>query len=373
MPDHIETTAIHAGMEPDNEFRSVVPPVYPSTIFEHPDSGLDHNAFSYTRHDNPNRSRLEKMLAQLEGGSEAAAFSSGMAASAAVFQALKPGDHVLGPLDLYHGTRSQLVRMAGEWNLECDFTDMTNIDAFAGSVRENTRLIWVETPSNPLLQIVDLEALARLAKEKNCMVCADNTWATPVLQRPLELGIDLVMHSTTKYLGGHSDLLGGAVIGISGSFFERIRNNQRMMGAVPSPFDCWMLQRSIHTLPYRMRGHCENAAKIAGYLAGHPRIETVYYPGLDSHPGHDIAARQMSGFGGMLSFLYRGDAKETLAVVGRSRLITRATSLGGVESTWEHRYSSEGPESPTPRNLVRLSVGLEHPDDLLEDLEQALG
>lgn len=370
---HIETKAIHAGMEPEKENRSVVPPIYSSTIFEHPESGLDHEAFSYTRHDNPNRSRLEKTLAALEGGTEAAAFSSGMAASAAVFQSFRPGDHIIGPLDLYHGTRSQLRIMADEWNLECDFVDMTEPAKVQNAIRNNTRLIWVETPSNPLLQIVDLKALSAIAGEHNCMICADNTWATPVLQQPLAMGADLVMHSTTKYLGGHSDLLGGVVIGRSGSFFERIRVNQRMMGAVPSPFDCWMLQRSIHTLPYRMKGHCSNAMMVAGYLANHPRIEAVFYPGLDEHTGHATAAAQMKGFGGMLSFLYKGNAESTLKVVGKSKLIIRATSLGGVESTWEHRFSSEGPQSPTPQNLVRLSVGLEHPDDILEDLEQALG
>lgn len=259
------------------------------------------------------------------------------------------------------------------WGLESSFIDMTSVETIEEHIRPNTRLIWIETPSNPLMRITDIRAVAELAKSRNLLTVADNTWPTPVNQLPLELGVDLVLHSTSKYFGGHSDILGGAVIAKKeDDFFERVRLNQKMGGAVPSPQDCWMLSRSTRTLAYRMRGHNEHAAKVAEFLTNHPKIADVYYPGLASHRGHEIAQKQMSGFGGMISFIVDGDQKESIEIVGRSKLIKRATSLGGVESTWEHRQSSEGEGSVTPENLIRISVGLEHPDDIIEDLEQAL-
>ncbi len=370
---HFETLAIHASMEPDPSTGAIAPPLYTSTIFEHPESGLDASRYNYTRADNPNRASLEELIARLENGETAAAFSSGVAAVHAIFQALKPGDHVLAPVDVYHGTRKLLNELMSDWGLTASYADMTNPKEVELAIRPETRLIWIETPSNPLLQITDIEVISALAHKNNIVVCVDNTWLTPVLQRPLDLGADIVMHSTTKYLGGHSDILGGAVISKNkDEFFRRIKSVQTMAGAVPSPFDCWLLGRSIRTLPYRMRAHNDNAMKIARFLESQPNVERVCYPGLESDPGHAIAKKQASGYGGMLSFFVKGDAERALKVVSRSRLIRRATSLGGVESTWEHRQSSEGQGSPTASNLIRLSVGLEHPDDLIFDIKQAL-
>lgn len=371
---HFETLAIHTGLATNkDENKSVIPPIYTSTIYEHPETGLDAEQFSYIRQDNPNRRQLEAVLVSLESGKLGMAFASGMAAITAVFQALKPGDHVIAPLDVYHGTRKLLAEFMSEWGLVCSFVDMREAGEIADAIKPKTKMIWIETPSNPMLQITDIEYVCRLAHEHDVKVCVDNTWMTPILQQPLKLGADLVMHSTTKYLGGHSDILGGAVVcSENDEFCQRIRSIQQLTGAVPSPFDSWMLQRSIRTLPYRMRAHCENARKIAQFLEGHPRVEAVYYPGLKRHEAHEIASRQMNDFGGMISFEYAGDEKNALKVVAKSKLITRATSLGGVESTWEHRKSSEGELSPTSPRLIRMSVGLEHPDDLIEDLAQAL-
>jgi len=259
------------------------------------------------------------------------------------------------------------------WNLEVDFIDMRKVENIESAIKKNTKLIWIETPSNPLLYITNIEETCALANEKGILTCIDNTWATPVNQLPLGLGADLVLHSTTKYFGGHSDILGGAVIAKArDDFFQRIAEVQKIVGAVPSPRDCWLLARSTKTLSYRMEGHNRNAAKIAEFLDDHLKVEKVFYPGLKSHPGHEIAKGQMRNFGGMISFLIQGEADDTLKVVAGSKLIKRATSLGGVETTWEHRRSSEGEGSETAENLIRISVGLEHPDDLLEDLEQAL-
>jgi len=248
------------------------------------------------------------------------------------------------------------------------------LDEVKSSLQENTQLVWLETPSNPRLLITDVVKVSELAKAKGAVVAVDNTWPTPYNMQPLQLGADISVHSTTKYLGGHSDILGGAVITKTHSdFFEKIRLVQKVQGAVPSPRDCWLLSRSIRTFPYRMRAHNENARKVATFLNDHPKVETVYYPGLESHQGHEIAKKQMNDFGGMISFLIEGGSKEAITIVGKSELIKAATSLGGIESIWEHRRSSEGEDSPTPENLIRLSVGLEHPDDIIADLEHALG
>ncbi len=369
-----ETLAIHTGMESDPTTGSVVPPLYSSTIFRHPPEGLNPDGFSYTRHDNPNRNRLEQLIARMEGASDCAVFSSGVAAATAIFQAMDPGDEVLAPEDVYHGNRLLLNDLMRRWGLYTNYVDMTDPEAVDSAITNRTRLIWVETPSNPLLHVTDIKAVCKVAaKYDDLQVCVDNTWLTPYLQQPLSHGADLVLHSTTKYLGGHSDLLGGAVISRPGNpFFERIQSIQHQAGAVPSPHDCWMLQRSIHTLPCRMEMHCSNALKVASFLEKHSKVEKVYYPGLQSSPYYNVSKKQARNFGGMLSFLYNGTSKETQKVVNQSRIIIPATSLGGVESTWEHRRSSEGPKSPTPDNLIRLSVGLEHPDDLLADIEQAL-
>jgi cystathionine gamma-synthase len=370
---NIETLAIHAGQDIDPATGSVIPPIYLSTTFERAEDGSFPHGYIYTRNGNPNRTMLERCLTALEGGADCAAFGSGLAAAMSVFQGLQPGDHVIMPDDAYHGV-SRLVReIMLPWGLSSSVVDMTNLDAVRAAVRPNTRLIWVETPSNPLLKVSDIAAIAAIAHAAGARCAVDNTWATPVLQRPLDLGADLVLHATTKYLGGHSDVLGGAVVvRISDAFFDRIRFIQGNGGAVPSPFDCWLVLRGIQTLAYRMRGHIANAGRVAQFLSEQPQIERVHYPGLESHTGHIVAARQMRGFGGMLSIEMRGGEAAAMRLAARVKLFTRATSLGGIESLLEHRASVEGPESRTPPSLLRLSIGLEHPDDLIADLAQAL-
>lgn len=370
---NFETIAIHGEVRQDTK-EGGEPVVYPrvdSTIFR---MSEDQEATPvYTRHANPNRSQLESILATLEQGETCAAFSSGMAASTAILQALNPGDHLLIPNDLYHGVRKLAVEIMASWNLEVSSVDMTKIEEVEKALRPNTKMVWAETPSNPMLEITDIKKVADLCKKHNLLLTVDNTWPSPVNMQPLKWGADLVMHSTSKYIGGHSDLLGGAVIAKSGQgIFEKIRDIQQSTGAVPSPGDCWLMLRSIRTLPWRMRGHNENAGKVAEFLTGHPRISEVYYPGLPDHPGHTTAKKQMAGFGGMISFLVTGSREETNRVFLASGLICPATSLGGVESLWEHRIRSEGPGSKTPDNLIRLSVGLEHSGDIISDIDQAL-
>ncbi len=369
----IETLAVHAGHVPDPATGAVSPPIVLSTTFARdPDLSLP-RGFLYARSDNPNRKALESALASLEGGAVALAFSSGMGASAAVFQSLAPGDHVVAPADAYYATGKLLREVLRPWGLDVSLVDLTDLRAVERAVTPRTRLVWVETPSNPTLAITDISRVAEIAHAAGALCACDNTWATPLLQRPLALGADIVMHATTKYLGGHSDVTGGAlVLKEDGELAARLRNLQALGGAVPSAFDCWLVHRGIRTLPHRMRGHCENAAAVARFLASHSSVETVHYPGLKTDPGHPVAKRQMSGFGGMLSFEVRGGAVPALAAVARVRLFTRATSLGGTESLIEHRASVEGPESRTPPGLLRCSIGLEHPDDLVEDLDQAL-
>ena len=370
---NLETLAIHAGQATDPATGAVVPPIVLSTTFERAEDGSFPHGYIYTRSGNPNRTALEQCLAALEGGADCAAFGSGLAAAMSIFQALAPGDHVIVPDDAYHGV-SRLVReIMAPWGLQASVVDMTDLAAVRAAVRPTTRLLWVETPSNPLLKISDIAALAQIAHAAGARCAVDNTWATPALQRPLDLGADLALHATTKYLGGHSDVLGGAIVAREqDTFFERVRFIQGNGGAVPSPFDCWLVLRGIRSLAYRMRGHVANAARVAAFLNEHPAIERVYYPGLASHPDHAVAARQMCGFGGMLSIEVRGGEPAAMALAARVKLFTRATSLGGVESLIEHRASVEGPESRTPPGLLRVSVGLEHPDDLVADLAQAL-
>lgn len=373
-PHHkVETLAVHAGLRIDPAAGAVAPPIVLSTTFERQPDGGYTDGYVYARSDNPNRRSLEACLAALEGGAAAAAFASGQAASAAIFQALAAGDHVILPDDIYFGSRRLVVDLLQRWRLEHTIVDMTDLDHVRASLRPNTRLIWVETPSNPLLKITDIAAVAQIAHHAGAICVCDNTWATPLGQRPLDWGADLVMHATTKYLGGHSDLLGGAVIARQDdAFFQRVRLAQTVGGAVPSAFDCWLLRRSIATLPYRMAGHNANAMQVARWLAQHPAIAVVHYPGLESHSGHQLAARQMLSFGGMLSVEVKGGASEAMAAAGQVRLFTRATSLGGVESLIEHRASVEGVFTNAPQSLLRLSIGLEHPQDLIDDLAQAL-
>jgi cystathionine gamma-synthase len=368
----IETIAIHAGNSIDEHNKAAIQPITLSTTFERGVDGDYPGGYIYSRADNPNRRSLENVIAKLEGAEEAAAFSSGNAAGGAVFQALGPGVHIIAPDDMYHGLRNQLLQVFNGI-IDVDFIDLSNLNAVKNSIKPHTKLIWIETPSNPLLKVCDIKAITELAAKHGIMVVCDNTFSTPMLQRPLELGCDLVMHSTTKYLGGHSDVIGGALATKENNdFWKKIKNVQVLSGAVPAPFDCYMTVRGIKTLPYRMRAHNDNAVQLANFLNSHELIEKVYYPGLKNHPGHEIAKKQMIAFGGMLSFLVKGGSEEARKVVNSVKVFTQATSLGGVESLIEHRASVEGPDTKTPQNLIRVSVGLENIDDLIEDLYQAL-
>jgi cystathionine gamma-synthase len=370
---HIETLAVHAGRRTDPATGAIVPPIYLSTTFERAPDGEYPLGYSYSREGNPNRQCLEECLAALEGGTEALAFSSGMAAVNALIQGLEPGDHIVAPDDAYYGLRKLMAEVFGKWPLEVSYADMADLNAVNAAVRPNTRLVWVETPSNPLLKIADLTAIAAIARRANAISVCDGTFATPVLQRPLEWGIDMVVHSTTKYIGGHSDVVGGALITKHQNYlFERARKSQQFGGAAPSPFDCWLILRGADTLPCRVRAQAESAGRIAAFLTSHPAVEAVHYPGLAAHPGHEIAARQMSAFGGMLSVQLRGTRERAMQAAASVRLFTRATSLGGTHSLIEHRASVEGPHTRTPQNLLRISVGLENAEDLIADLEQAL-
>ncbi len=367
-----ETLAVHAGRKPDSATGALTPPIYLSTTFERDIDGEYRKGYIYSRSGNPNRESLEICLAQLESGKSAAAFSSGSAAAMSIFQALSPGDHIIASDDLYHGTRN-LIRFFEKWNITSSFIDMTKISKVENELRKNTKLVWIETPTNPLLKIIDINKISSLVKKKNIKVVCDNTWATPILQSPLELGADLVLHATTKYIGGHSDVLGGAVISKKeDEFFQKVREIQKAGGAVPSPFECWLVLRGIQTLPIRIKAQSESALQVAKFLYSHKKVEQVYYPGLPSHPGHKIASAQMKLFGGMISFKVKGKMKEAMHAASKVKIFLRATSLGGPESLIEHRASVEGPDTKTPKNLLRISIGLEHPDDLIEDLSIAL-
>jgi cystathionine gamma-synthase len=368
----IETIAIHAGNHSDESSKAVIQPITMSTTFVREADGSFPAGYIYSRSSNPNRTSLENVLAKLEGGVDAAAFSSGNAAGMAVFQTLKPGTHIIGPDDMYHGLRNQIKTLFSDI-LEFDFVDINDSAVLTAHIKPNTRLIWVETPSNPLLKITDIKTIIATARKHNIRVVCDNTFATPIGQQPLVLGADIVMHSSTKYFGGHSDLMGGALITAEKSeWWTKIRQVQEMGGAIPSPMDCYYLTRSIKTLPYRVKGHVHNAQLLAEYLENHPKIEKVMYPGLLSHPQHAIAREQMLNFGGMLSFCVKGGSDEARNVINKLKIFTQATSLGGVESLIEHRASVEGPDTKTPHNLLRVSVGLEHIDDLIADITQAL-
>ena len=368
----IETLAVHAGHAVDEGTGAVSPGIHLSTTFQREADGTYRSGYTYSRSNNPNRQALEKAVAALEGGAEAAAFASGLGASSAVFQALRPGDHVIAPAETYHGTGKLLRDICIPWGLQVSFVDMTNADAIHAAVTANTKLIWVETPSNPQLKITDIAAVAGIARETGAVCVVDNTWS-PIVQKPLELGADLVVHSTTKYIGGHCDVTGGIVVArTSNELSERIRTIQTTGGAVPSPFDCWLVLRGVRTLPWRMRAHSENALRVATFLEAHPRVERVDYAGLPSHRSHELAARQMTAFSGMLSFHVKGGYAAAMEVASKVRIFIRATSLGGVESLIEHRASITGESPTTPQGLLRCSIGLEHPDDLIDDLRQAL-
>ena len=370
----IETIAVHAGHEPDATTGSVTPPIHLSTTFERDPDLSYRGGHLYARYSNPNRLALEACLAQLEGGGAAACFASGSSATSAVLQALETGAHVILPADAYYGTIKLARDIFGRWGLKYTPVDMTDVRNVERAMTKDTRLVWIETPSNPLVRVVDIAAIARLAREAGAWTVVDNTWATPVLQHPLALGADLVMHSTTKYLGGHSDVLSGALVARTEDhpLFAGARAVQQAGGAVPSPFECWLAMRGIRTLPWRVRAMTENAKRIAEFLSMHKRVEAVHYPGLPSHAGHQIARRQMSAPGAMLSFQVRGGRQASIDMTNRLKLFTRATSLGGTESLIEHRHSVEGADTQSPDNLLRVSVGLEHHEDLIEDLDRAL-
>lgn len=368
---HLETIAVHAGRRRETS-GDVAPAIHLSTTFERGEAGDFPGGYIYTRYANPNRDTLEELLAALEGGAAAAAFASGQAATMAVLQPLRPGDHVLAPTDGYFGL-SKLLGEYARWGLRSTFVDMTDLTAVRAALRPDTRIVWAETPSNPLLRISDLEALADLARGVGAALVVDNTWATPVLQRPIPLGADIVMHSTTKYIGGHSDVQGGALVfREADARFDTVRDVQRSGGGVAAPFDSWLIARGARTLPWRVRAQSRTAMEVARFLTTRTAVRAVHYPGLDTHPGHEIAARQMADFGGMLSFEVNGGRAEAMAVANACRIFTRATSLGGTESLIEHRASVEPPETGTPEALLRVSIGLEHAEDLIEDLDRAL-
>jgi cystathionine gamma-synthase len=368
-----ETRAVHVAAEPDAPSGAIAPPIHLSTTFEHGPAGESPGGHIYIRESNPTQTRLEEALAALDGGEEALAFSSGVAAGASYLQDLEAGSHVLFHTDIYYAFRTMAFEYLPRWGLSGSFTDMTNINALRDAIRPETRLFWAETPTNPLMQVVDLALVIAEARRVGALVIVDGTFATPALQRPLELGADAVLHSTTKYLGGHSDVHGGALVfRRRDALAERVRHNRHILGPVASPFASWMVLRGLRTLAVRIERQAASALAVATTLQRHSGIASVHYPGLPTHPGHEVARRQMRSFGAMLSIQVRGGREGALRMAGRVRLFRNATSLGGVESLIEHRASVEGPGSTTPVDLLRISIGLEHPDDLIEDLERAL-
>ena len=368
-----ETRAVHTGLTVDETTGAIAPPIHLSTTFGRDEASQPIGGHTYIRESNPNQSRLEQTVADLEGGETGLAFASGMAAGAAVFQAMEPGTHMVMPDDVYYGFGIAAREFCSKWGIASDAVPMDDLDRLAAAIRPETGLIWIETPSNPLMKIVDIRKIVALARKADAVAIVDNTFATPALQRPIECGADIVLHSATKYFGGHSDVAGGCLVFARRSpLFEATERAQHILGASLSPFNSWLILRGLRTLACRMRSQSANALAVARMLEGHPNVRTVHYPGLGSHPGHEIAKNQMSSFGAMLSFRVREGREAALAIVGRSSLFVRATSLGGVESLIEHRATSEGADAISPEDLIRLSIGLEHPDDLIEDLGRAL-
>jgi cystathionine gamma-synthase len=368
-----ETLAVHAGGEADPGTGAIAPPLHLSTTFAHGPAGERVASYEYQREGNPTQDRFETLLSALEGGEAALATASGMAAISLLLESLTPGSRIVIPDDCYTGLRVLANDFLPQRGVQAVTVDMADLAAVAQAVTPGVALLWAETPSNPLLKIADIAALASIAHGAGALLCCDNTFATPVLQRPLALGADVVMHSTTKYFGGHSDCMGGALVfARRDAFFDAVLHRRHITGGIASPFNAWLLLRGARSLPARMAWHCRNARVVAEFLAGHPAVEAVHFPGLASHPGHAVASRQMRDFGGMLSFRVHGGREAALAVAGRLQLITNATSLGGCESLIEHRASVEGANPVSPVNLLRLSVGLEAPEDLVADLRQAL-
>ncbi|MGD0375963.1 MAG: cystathionine gamma-synthase [Streptosporangiaceae bacterium] len=378
--DGFDTLAIHAGQDPDPLTGAVIPPIYQVSTYKQDGVGGLRSGYEYSRTANPSRRALEDCLAALEGGTRALAFASGMAAEDAVLRTVcRPGGHVLIPHDAYGGTYRLIDKVLQPWGLSYLPVPVSDpLAVRAALAARPAQVVWVETPTNPLLSIADIAALAAAAHDGGALLVVDNTFASPYLQQPLALGADVVVHSTTKYLGGHSDVLGGALVVADAGLGERLAFHQNATGAVAGPFDSWLTLRGIKTLAVRMDRHCENASRVADMLARHPAVSEVFYPGLASHPGHEVAAKQMHGFGGIVSFRARGGEEEAVAICGRTRLFTLGESLGGVESLIEHpgrmtHASVTGSALEVPADLVRLSVGIETCDDLLEDLRSALG
>jgi len=370
----LNTRCVRAAHVPDAATGAIAEPIYLTTTFERDADGAYSRGYRYSREGSPNRVALESCMAALEGGIGAVAFASGLAANMGVFELLGSADHVVAPLEAYYGTLRQLREHARERGVAVDFANFADPSAVKAALRPRTRLVWIETPTNPLLSITDLALVAAMGHESGALVVCDNTFATPVCQNPFDFGVDVIVHSGTKYLGGHSDVLSGlVVVREDGAVLERLQSWQRICGAGLGAFDCWLLRRSIATLGIRVRTQCASALSIAQFLSTHPAVERVYYPGLPQHPGHAVAAAQMpGGFGGVLSLCIARGSAAAMATVNRTRFFTPATSLGGVESLIEHRASIEGPGSETPQNLLRLSIGIEDTEDLIEDLSQAL-
>jgi cystathionine beta-lyase/cystathionine gamma-synthase len=378
-PHRIGTVAVHAGPEPDPVAGAVMPPIYQTSTYIQDGLGAPHNGYEYARTSNPTRQALERALAALEGGTHGFAFASGLAALDTVLKLLKSGDHVVSGENLYGGSHRQMVQVYQAFGVQFDFVDFRDPEAVRAAIRPETRMIYAETPTNPMMFLADLQAIGNLAQARGILFVVDNTFATPVLQRPLELGADIVLHSTTKYLNGHSDMIGGALITTRDDVAERIGFLQNAVGAVPGPFDCWLVLRGLKTLPLRMQQHCQSAARIADWLAARGDIPRVYYPGLTSHPQHALARRQMRAFGGMVA-VELGSVARMEQVVKRIKLFALAESLGGVESLLGHPASMTHASVPREMrermgltdSLIRLSVGIEDVEDLLADLEQAL-
>ena len=377
MKRHFETRAIHDGQAPDPATGAVVPPIYQTSTFAQ-SAPAEHKGYEYARTGNPTRAALETAVASLEEGTYGLAFASGMAAITTVAYLLRPGDHVLLPDDVYGGTYRLFVRVLQRYGIESSYVDMTDLTRVEGALTARTRMVLAETPTNPYLKILDLARIAELAHARDAVVVVDNTFASPYFQRPLLLGTDVVVHSTTKYLGGHSDVVGGVAVTSSKEIYETLKFHQNAAGAVPGPFDCWLVLRGLRTLAVRMDVHARNAMRVAEFLRSQHGVSRVFYPGLPDHPGHEIARRQMTGFGGMVSFTLTGGAAAARAVASAVQVFTLAESLGGVESLLDHpasmtHASLAGSPLQVDPGLLRLSVGIEHPDDLVEDMRQALG
>ncbi|MGW0979443.1 cystathionine gamma-synthase [Streptomyces xiamenensis] len=376
---HFETLAIHAGQEPDAATGAVVPPIHQVSTFKQDGVGGLRGGYEYSRSANPTRTALEENLAALEGGRRGLAFASGLAAEDCLLRTLlRPGDHLVIPDDAYGGTFRLIAKVVEKWGVEWSVANTSDPASVREALRPQTKVIWVETPSNPLLGITDIALIADIARGAGARLVVDNTFASPYLQQPLALGADVVVHSTTKYMGGHSDVVGGALVTADEELGDELAFHQNAMGAIAGPFDSWLVLRGIKTLAVRMDRHSANAQRIVEALAAHPKVTQVYYPGLASHPGHETAAKQMRDFGGMVSFRVAGGEDEAVAVCDRTKVFTLGESLGGVESLIEHpgrmtHASVAGSALEVPADLVRLSVGIEAVDDLLEDLRQALG